>query len=165
MKRVFSFFMIFVLAVFLAACGKQAADDIQASQTNFSNESEQTEVLVSTEEATSSDNSENGTPSLDTEDNSEQVILMTFGEQVFEIVLSDSPAVNSLYEMPPLTVTFEDFNATERIAYLTEPLNMEGEPREFDPDIGDFCWYEPWGNLSLFYKDFRNSNGLISRIH
>ena len=24
------------------------------------------------------------------------------------------------------------------------------------------CLYAPWGNLSLFYKDFRNSNGLVS---
>ena len=28
--------------------------------------------------------------------------------------------------------------------------------------MGDLCLYAPWGTLSLFYKDFRNSNGLVS---
>lgn len=27
------------------------------------------------------------------------------------------------------------------------------------------CLYAPWGNLSIFYKDFHNSNGLISLGH
>ena len=64
--------------------------------------------------------------------------------------------------MLPLELTFEDFNGIEKIAYMDHELPTEGEPDEFDPDAGDLCLYAPWGNLSIFYKDFRNSNGLIS---
>ena len=65
----------------------------------------------------------------------------------------------------PLELTFEDFNGIEKIAYMDNELHTEGEPNEFDPDVGDLCQYAPWGNLSIFYKDFRNSNGLISLGH
>ncbi len=67
--------------------------------------------------------------------------------------------------MLPLKLTFEDYNQTEKISYLTESLSTEGMPSSFDPDVGDFCYYVPWGNLSLFYKDFRNSTSLISLGH
>lgn len=66
-----------------------------------------------------------------------------------------------LIHMLPLDVTFEDFNSTEKIAYITDTLNTDGEPDGCDPDIGDFCLYEPWGNLSVFYKDYKYSNSLI----
>ena len=67
--------------------------------------------------------------------------------------------------MLPLELTFEDFNGIEKIAYMDNELPTEGEPNEFDPDVGDLCLYAPWGNLSIFYKDFRSSNGLISLGH
>ena len=67
--------------------------------------------------------------------------------------------------MLPLELTFEDFNGIEKIAYMDNELPTEREPDAFDPDAGDLCLYAPWGNLSIFYKDFRNSNGLISLGH
>ena len=54
------------------------------------------------------------------------------------------------------------FNGIEKIAYIEDELPTAGEPAAFDPGVGDLCLYAPWGNLSLFYKDFRNSNGLVS---
>ena len=48
---------------------------------------------------------------------------------------------------------------------MDNELPTEGEPDEFDPDVGDLCLYAPWGNLSIFYKKFRNSNGLIALGH
>lgn len=48
---------------------------------------------------------------------------------------------------------------------MDNELPTDGEPNEFDPDVGDLCLYAPWGNLSILYKDFRNSNGLISLGH
>ena len=29
------------------------------------------------------------------------------------------------------------------------------------PSIGDIAYYSPWGNLAIFYRDFRYSSGLI----
>lgn len=91
-----------------------------------------------------------------------KTIIMTVNGQDIEVLLYDTPAANSLYEMLPLELTFEDYNGTEKISYLPEPLTTDGEPDSFDPDTGDFCLYAPWGNLSIFYQDFQNSSGLIS---
>ena len=60
---------------------------------------------------------------------------------------------------------FEDFNGIEKIAYLDNELTTEGEPDGCDPDVGDLCLYAPWGNLSIFYNDFRYSNSLIKLGH
>lgn len=92
----------------------------------------------------------------------EKTIVMTVNGQDIEVLLYDIPAANSLYEMLPLELTFEDYNGTEKISYLPKPLTTDGEPDSFDPDTGDFCLYAPWGNLSIFYQDFQNSSGLIS---
>ena len=48
---------------------------------------------------------------------------------------------------------------------MDNELPTEGEPDEFDPDVGDLCLYAPWGNLSIFYKDFRYSDSLILLGH
>lgn len=83
-------------------------------------------------------------------------------EKEYQVTLADTPAANSLYDRLPLELVFEDYNNIEKIAYLDETLNTENEPSGFDPEPGDLCLYAPWGNLSLFYQDFRYSEGLIS---
>ena len=75
--------------------------------------------------------------------------------------LNDNPAADALYEMLPLELSFEDFNSTEKIAYLTEDLPSDGSPDQCDPDVGSLCYYIPWGNLCFFYQDFRPSSSLI----
>lgn len=98
-------------------------------------------------------------------DNLQKHLTMTVNGQKIEITLYDTPAANRLYEMLPLELNFEDYNNTEKIAYLPEELSTEGEPDSFDPDVGDVCIYAPWGNLSIFYKDFSSSSGLVSIGH
>lgn len=75
--------------------------------------------------------------------------------------LNDNPAAEALYEMLPLELSFEDFNSTEKIAYLTEEIPSDGSPDQCDPDVGSLCYYIPWGNLCFFYRDFRPSSALI----
>lgn len=95
----------------------------------------------------------------------EKAIKLIVNNQEFSAVLYNSPAANALYALLPLTLTFEDFNGIEKIAYMDDKLPTAGEKMEFDPNIGDICLYAPWGNLSLFYKDFRKSQGLVSLGH
>lgn len=101
----------------------------------------------------------------ETPESQERKLKMTVDGQELDVTLYDTPASNALYDLLPLTLTFEDFNDTEKIAYLETQLPTEGEPDEFDPDVGDLCLYAPWGNLSIFYQDYRTSNGLISLGH
>ena len=92
-------------------------------------------------------------------------LTLTINNSIYDVTLYDTPAANALFEMLPLDLTFEDFNNIEKIAYLEESLPTEDEPDGFDPNIGDLCLYAPWGNLSIFYKDFRYSDSLISLGH
>ena len=77
------------------------------------------------------------------------------------VALNDNPAADALYDMLPLELTFEEFNGTEKIAYLPEELPTDGSPDSCDPDVGSLCYYSPWGNLCFFYQDFRASSSLI----
>ncbi|MBM6680155.1 cyclophilin-like fold protein [Pseudoflavonifractor capillosus] len=77
------------------------------------------------------------------------------------VQLNDNPAAEALYEMLPIELSFEDFNSTEKIAYLTEEIPSDGSPDQCDPDVGSLCYYIPWGNLCFFYRDFRPSSSLI----
>lgn len=41
-----------------------------------------------------------------------------------------------------------------------DELSTEDLPSGYTPEVGDFSYYAPWGNISVFYKDFRYSNSL-----
>lgn len=94
-----------------------------------------------------------------------KTIKLIINDKTYSAQLYNSPAADSLYGMLPLTLTFEDFNGIEKIAYLNDSLDIEGEPDGFQPVKGDLCLYAPWGNLSVFYQDFRYSEQLISLGH
>ncbi len=81
------------------------------------------------------------------------------GEAVAE--LNASPSAESLWAMLPVTVDFQDFNGVERIAYTEKELSAEGAPESCTPEAGTLALYAPWGNLSVFYKPFRESRGLV----
>ena len=98
-------------------------------------------------------------------ENTERKLKMTVKGQEVAITLYDTPAANALYDMLPLDLNFEDFNGIEKISYLSQELPTEGEPDGCDPDVGDLCLYAPWGNLSIFYQDFRYSDSLIMLGH
>ena len=97
----------------------------------------------------------------DDEENMEKarIKLTVNGNEIF-VRLDDNVASKELLEMLPLTLTFEDFNSTEKIATLPSELSTEGLPSGYTPKVGDFSYYALWGNLSIFYEDFRYSNSL-----
>ena len=88
-------------------------------------------------------------------------IKMLFAGEQAVVVLDDHPAVRDLLSMLPMTVTFEDYNSIEKIGYLPRKLHTEGAPSSCDPSVGTFAYYAPWGNLSVFYQDFRHSENLV----
>lgn len=98
-------------------------------------------------------------------ENGERNVKMTIDGQEISIILYDTPAADALYNMLPLELSFEDYNGVEKISYLSQTLPTTGEPDGYDPNVGDLCLYAPWGNLSIFYQDFRYSDGLILLGH
>lgn len=93
--------------------------------------------------------------------NEEARIKLSFNDNEVYVRLNNSKASNDFLSMLPLTLEFEDFNNTEKIAYLPRSLTTEDAPSGYTPKAGDFSYYAPWGNLSIFYKDFRYSDSLV----
>lgn len=166
MKRMLTFFLT---AAFLLCCTACTAtpDPEQTESTGTSGQSVTEPSASEKEEPQSSSAPSSASPQSESniQGNKEHTVKLTVNGQEFVATLYDTPAANSLYELLPLELTFEDFNGVEKIAYLTQELSTQGEPESFDPSIGDLCLYAPWGNLSIFYQDFRNSNGLVSLGH
>lgn len=169
MKKGILLFLSVLLCFGLAACAEQKTTPSVSEQ---SSGQEQSDIQNSSEVSENQSNnsqepelSSSNTETPETSETGERKVKLTIDGQEFDVTLYDTPAANALYDMLPLELTFEDFNGIEKIAYMDNELPTDGEPDEFDPDVGDLCLYAPWGNLSIFYKDFRNSNGLISLGH
>ena len=89
------------------------------------------------------------------------MIKMTFaGNEIYGEILNTRSGKEFLSQLPA-TLKFEDYNSTEKISYLQSKLSGQGEPEGFTPKKGDISYYMPWGNLAIFYRDFRYSRSLI----
>jgi hypothetical protein len=83
------------------------------------------------------------------------------GDKVITATLMDNATSRDFVSLLPMSVTLDDYAATEKISYLQRKLSSEGAPAGSTPSTGDIAYYAPWGNIALFYKDFRYSSGLI----
>ena len=98
--------------------------------------------------------------------NNEQKNRLSFtvgGETVYA-TLYDNSVARGLVSRLPLTLEFSDYNGTEKIAYLpdgSEDRDLSDVPTSCTPSAGDIAMYAPWGNLAVFYRDFRFSDGLV----
>lgn len=88
-------------------------------------------------------------------------IRITDGTLVLTATLEDSAPAIDFASMLPLSLTLEDYAATEKIAYLSRKLRITGAPAGIDPDVADIAYYAPWGNLALYYRDAGFANGLV----
>ncbi|MCG7201514.1 hypothetical protein MD273_17385 [Marinobacter pelagius] len=90
-----------------------------------------------------------------------QIIMEIDGETV-EVALEDSAATRDFVAQLPLTLTFKDYHGIEKVSDLPNRLSTEGSPKGFDPAVGSFTYYAPWGNLAIFYRDFGYARSLIN---
>ena len=88
-------------------------------------------------------------------------INLRLQDRTLTATLYDTPTARDFASMLPLTLTLEDYSKTEKISDLPKKLIKDGAPAGADPSVGDIAYYAPWGNLALFYKDFKYSDGLI----
>lgn len=79
----------------------------------------------------------------------------------WQVALEDNQATRDLLAQLPLTLTLEDFGATEKIAMLPRKLRHGDAPEGVTPVAGDVAYYAPWGNLAIFRTGFRYSPGLV----
>ena len=107
------------------------------------------------------DNSLNSGEENDTAAAETRVRLSWSGNEAL-ISLEDNATTRDLISRLPMTVTFEDFNNTEKIAYMDNDLTVDDTARGCDPDKGTVALYVPWGNLSIFYENWSASNDLVT---
>jgi len=88
-------------------------------------------------------------------------IKMTFGNEEVFVRMNDNPVSRDFLTQLPLTLTLKDYAGTEKISYLPKKLSTKDAPAGSDPDVGDFAYYSPWGNIAIYYRDFGYSDGLI----
>lgn len=92
-------------------------------------------------------------------------IKLSFSDKEIIVLMLDNPSAKDFLELLPLEVNFEDYSRTEKISYLPRKLNTEKAPNGITPQIGDFTYFEPWGNLAIFYDTFSYSSNLILLGH
>ena len=174
MKKIVSFLLLSAFALCcLSACAGQSSapkSDAITDPTKSESSAESTlpaESIAPTETASSASTDPSGEAATEPMETApgERRIKMTVDGQEISIVLQDTPTANALYEALPMELNFSDYNGTEKIAYPPDTLPTEGEPDGCDPDVGDLCLYAPWGNLCIFYQDFRYSQSLIKLGH
>jgi len=88
-------------------------------------------------------------------------IRLTINGKAINATLIDNATARDFLTLLPMTLTLEDYAATEKISYLPRKLSTAGAPAGSDPSVGDVTYYAPWGNLAIFYRDSRYARRLI----
>jgi len=87
-------------------------------------------------------------------------IRMTFEGRTMTATLYDNPAARDFFSMLPLDLKIEDYSSNEKIVYLPRKLTEEGSGPFSNERPYDLCYFVPWGNLAMFYADYKHP-GLI----
>ncbi|MGX1265857.1 hypothetical protein RKD55_003661 [Rossellomorea marisflavi] len=88
-------------------------------------------------------------------------IIAEIGGEEVEISMHDNPTSRDFMNQLPMELTFKDFGGFEKLSYPQEKLTTEGAPEGDTPSAGDFAYYAPWGDVTLYYKDESYAKGLV----
>lgn len=88
-----------------------------------------------------------------------QIQITTAQGNAIVFSLNASTAANNLYNQLPLSIEVENYSSNEKIFYLPEKLNTHDAPLAECP-VGTLAYYEPWGNVAIFYGDCTGADGL-----
>ncbi|KKA46395.1 hypothetical protein BZG72_01665 [Salinivibrio sp. PR6] len=89
-------------------------------------------------------------------------IILNIDGSIVQVRLADSVATRDFLAQLPLTLEFEDYHGIEKVSDLPSRLSTDDAPAGFDPQVGSFTYYAPWGNLAIFYQDFGYANSLVN---
>ena len=80
---------------------------------------------------------------------------------VITATLDDNATARDFVSLLPLTLTLQDYAATEKIGDLPRKLSTAGARAGSKPSSGAITYYSPWGNLALFHKSAAYASGLV----
>ncbi len=78
--------------------------------------------------------------------------------------LNDSSAAKTLYDQLPLSLKVENYGSNEKIFYPPNRLNTINTPSAAGP-AGTLAYFEPWGNVVMYYRRFGAYPGLYELGH
>ena len=91
-------------------------------------------------------------------------ILMQNQEKTLQFELNDSPAAKAFYKQLPLTIEIKNFSDNEKIFYPPQKLTTENTPIAY-AEKGTLAYFAPWGNMTVFYKDYGQGTDLYEIGH
>lgn len=116
--------------------------------------------LIISETREKDSNGEDETMNYDKKDNTGKLMQLTTQKgKTIIFQLNDSSAANALYNQLPLTIETENYGGNEKIFYPPEKLDVSNTPMAKGP-AGTLSYYEPWGDVAIFYGECRGSSGL-----
>lgn len=138
MKKMFIFITALLAVLALAACG--------SNKTQSAPPTTATTPAAQTNESTNS---------------AQRVRMVINGQDEVLVSIDPTPYGRDFLALLPLELTLKDYNNTEKISNLPRRLITQSAPPGIDPAAGTFAYYAPWGNLAIFYRDYRYSNNLM----
>jgi hypothetical protein len=100
-------------------------------------------------------------PTGDVDPNGRSRILVTIGDEQFEMTLDGSAAARDLIDQLPVTLRMHDHGAVEKTGLLPEPLSVKGQPSGADPEVADIGYYAPGNDLVFYYGDQSYFPGIV----
>ena len=88
------------------------------------------------------------------QDTGQTRVRFTAGDADIVVRIADNPTSRDFVSMLPVTLSFRDFNAMEKIGDLPRRLTTEGSTGGPAAN-GDLICFVPWGNLGFFYDAAR----------
>ena len=100
-------------------------------------------------------------PPTDSSSIAQPRILVTIGNERFEMTLDGSAASRDLIEQLPVKLEMRDHESVEKTGRLPRSLSLEGQPVGVDPDPADVGYYAPGQDLVFYYGDQSSYPGIV----
>ncbi len=154
MKKVIGLIVVIII-VLIGVAGYLVLNHNESDSNRESNEN----VI---ENGFSNEDSEEETNDNHLEEESVENMIIRVSDRSSNITfeLNNSQAARSLYEQLPLTIEVENFSSNEKIFYPTDELDVDNTPRATGGGAGILAYYEPWGDVVMFYDSFSSASGL-----
>ena len=91
------------------------------------------------------------------------LMTVTCGDAVVTYELNDSAAAEGFLAQLPLTLEVDDFSDNEKVFYPPKELDVAGAPLAETGSAGTLAYYEPWGDVVMFYGSF-SPNGVLYEL-
>lgn len=154
--------IITMLMAGMAGCGNLDGTEAAADSLGESSPAQQTEQ--ESQEDVEAGSPQQTTRSADETANSEEEdksMKISVKSSDYEIIyeLNNSQAATELYAQLPLSTEVEPFGNNEMTFYPPEKLNTSNTPYS-GGEAGSLSYYEPWGDVVLFYAPCNPNNSL-----